>query len=171
MHFAAVQSGGVRTKFTEARAGGQVEAACSRLFGFSSRRHLSLGGSLRDHFVGYSPQAGRTLNVRGRRWLRWLAVPLTLLQVPPTLLQVPPILLQTPPFKPATLLLPILTPAKDTRTKNTKLSTTKCYFNNSNPRKPFKKHVNCDNTISNTISFRFGSKIVYVGCTSFRRRP
>ena len=115
MHFTAVQSGGVGTKFTEARASGQVEAVCSRLFGFSSRRHLSLGGSLRDHFVGYSPQAGRTLNVRGRRWLRWLAVPLTLLQVPPTLLQVPPILLQTPPFKPATLLLPILIPAKDTR--------------------------------------------------------
>ena len=39
------------------------------------------------------------------------------------------------------------------------------------PRKLFKKHVNCDNTISNTISFRFGSKIVYVGCTSFQRRP
>ena len=117
---------------------GKVEAACSGLLGFSSRRHFSPDESLRDHFVGYSPQAGRTLNVRGRRWLRWLAVPLTLLQAPPHPPPSPPILLQTPPFKPATLLLPILTPAKDTRTKNTKLSTTKCYFNNSNPRKPFK---------------------------------
>ena len=123
---------------------GKVEAACSGLLGFSSRRHFSPDESLRDHFVGYSPQAGRTLNVRGRRWLRWLAVPLTLLQ--------------TPPFKPATLLLPILTPAKDTRTKNTKLSTTKCYFNNSNPRKPFKRRVNCD-------------KIEYVGGSFFWRRP